>query len=125
MPAPSSGSFLRTVMGIALGAIAMIALKGVIETWVRANLHTDPANQSMSTLIVLLCDFSAAGAGGYLAAWIARGPRAANILAVVILLLGLLYQTTPADPSQASWYRLALLLVAPLGVYTGGWLKGA
>ncbi len=124
MPAPSSGSLLRSVFGILLGAIAFGVLKGIVEAWAHGNLHMDAANQAMSTLIILVCDFVSAVAGGYLCTFIARNARAATILAVIFLLMGLAYQQSPSSPDQASWYRLALLLVGPLGVYTGGWLRG-
>ncbi len=124
MPAPSSGSFLRSLFGILLGAIAFGVLKGIIEAWAHGNLHMDAANQAVSTLIILVCDFVSAVAAGYLCTLIARRSSAATILAVIFLLLGLAYQQSPATPDQASWYRIALLLVGPLGVYTGGWLRG-
>ena len=124
MPAPSSGSLLRSLLGLLVGAVAFGLLKGIIEAWAHANLRTDPSNQAMSTLIVLVCDFLAAVAAGYLCTLISRQAKTATILAAAFLLLGLAYQQSPADPNQAPWYRIALLLVAPLGVYTGGWLRG-
>ncbi len=124
MPAPSSGSLLRSLLGILVGALAFGLLKGVIEAWARGNLRMDNANLAMSTLIILACDFIAAVAGGYVCTFVARHARAATILAGVFLLVGLVYQQSPADPMQASWYRVALLLVAPMGIYAGGWLRG-
>ena len=125
MPGPSHSSLLRTILGVILGGIAMAALVGLIESWASANLHPSAESPTMPILIHLVCDFAAAVGGGYVCALVARNPRAATGLAVIILLSAMAYQAKAADPNEPSWYRLALLLVGPVGVFTGGWLKGA
>ncbi|HJW08755.1 MAG TPA: hypothetical protein VJ483_03925 [Holophagaceae bacterium] len=125
MPAPTHSTLLRTILGVILGAIAMGLLVGIIETWATANLHPSAENPTMPILIHLACNFLAAMGGGFVCAYVARNPRAATALAVLILLSALAYQAKAPDPNEPSWYRLALLLVGPVGVYSGGWLKGA
>ncbi len=125
MPSPTGSSLLRGAAGIALGAVVLGTLVGLIEAWARTNLHFSVDNPSTPALVHLACDFVAALAGGYVCALVARNPKAATVLAVIILIMALAYQTGPSAPGEPSWYRLALLLVGPAGVFCGGWLKGA
>jgi hypothetical protein len=120
----STDSLVRAIVGMVVGAVVMGILVGVVDTWAAANLHPGPESPAAPALIHLACDFVAAGAGGWICAFIARNARASIWMAALTLVIALGYQAAPANPGESSGYRLALLLVGPLGVYAGGWLRG-
>ncbi|KAA6460111.1 hypothetical protein DYQ86_13745 [Acidobacteria bacterium AB60] len=118
------GNFLAMLAGFALmaGLVSAVtaSLPRVVPEWI--NLDGSPRRP---LIIVNLCwSFLAAGAGGYLTAWIAReNPLdTALALAIVILVLSAI-GTFQSRERYPLWYLMLLLIVTPIGVITGGILR--
>ena len=124
MRQPSGESILRGLAGILVGVAVMGVLLGLLEQLASSSLHWGPNSPSGPVFARLLADFIAAMAGGFVCAFIARNPKVSMILAVLILVSALVYQFRPGEPGEPTWYRLALILIAPGGVFWGGWLRG-
>jgi hypothetical protein len=89
---------LRTIAGVVLGYIAMALLVFLLFSASYLALGTDnvflPGSYQVSLLWVALSivvSFAAALVGGYVAAAVSRGTRAALALACVVLILGILF----------------------------------
>ena len=89
---------VRTIAGVALGYIAMALLVFLLFSAAYLALGTDnvflPGSYQVSLLWVALSivvSFAAALVGGYVAAAVSRGTRAALALACVVLILGILF----------------------------------
>lgn len=72
----------------------------------------------------LTYSFLAAGAGGYVTAWMgSQNPlHTVLTLAIVVLVLGAL-SALQARGKQPAWYQVALLILSTMGVMAGGLLR--
>ena len=88
---------IRTIAGVVLGYIAMALLVFLLFSAAYLALGTDnvflPGSYQVSLLWVALSivvSFAAALVGGYVAAAVSRGTRAALVLACIVLILGVI-----------------------------------
>lgn len=89
---------VKTIAGVALGYIAMALLVFLLFTASYLALGTDkvflPGSYQVSMLWVVLSivvSFAAALVGGYVAAAVSRGTRAALVLACLVIVLGIIF----------------------------------
>ena len=123
---------IRSILSVVVGYLTMAILVGV-TTAVVAKLMLPAAAagqlpQPTMPYMVINLVYSAlfAAAGGFVCSLIAiRSPLAhALVLAALVALLGLVFffQNYSAS-AQPRWYSLSILVLCPLGVMAGGYLR--
>jgi hypothetical protein len=117
-------AFLALLAGFAtmaaLVAVATALLQKLTPEWVSEKGTPKPGY----IFINLGYSFLAAAAGGYVTAWIAAHNPLVHVLAlaIIVLLLAAL-SALQQRGEQPVWYMLALVALAPLGVFAGGLVR--
>lgn len=117
-------AFLALAAGFAtmasLVAIITLLLKRLTPSWVGAT-----GRPGVGYVIVNLgYSFLAAAAGGYVTAWTAHANPLVHVLALAIVILVLsALSALQQRGQQPIWYMLALVAIAPVGVFAGGLLR--
>jgi DMSO reductase anchor subunit len=113
--------FLAMLAGFVAIAVPVVLITGALQSrvpqWVGKEGHPRPAYVAVN----LCYSFLFSVAGGLVTAWIARDNPLGTVLAlaIVILVLGALSALQSKD-RQPLRYRIALLVVSPVGVVAGG-----
>lgn len=76
------------------------------------------------TFVNLGCTFVAAGAGGYITAWMSEHNPLIHVLALAIAVLLLAALSALQQRGKLPvWYLLALVAITPIGVFVGGMVR--
>lgn len=119
---------LHAFLALLAGFIAMAALVTLITVllqrltpdWVAQDGRPKPGY----IFVNLGYSFLSAAAGGFITAWIAGHNPLIHVLAlaIAVLLLAALSALQQRD-QQPVWYLLALVAIAPVGVFIGGLIR--
>jgi hypothetical protein len=117
-------AFLALAAGFATMAIlvtvATVLLQKLVPDWTESS----GTPTSGYTFVNLGWTFLAAATGGYVTAWIAEHNPLLHVLALavaVLLLAGL--SALQQRGKLPVWYLLALVAIAPIGVFAGGLVR--
>jgi hypothetical protein len=117
-------AFLALAAGFATMAIlvtvATVLLQKLVPDWTESS----GTPTSGYTFVNLGWTFLAAATGGYVTAWIAEHNSLLHVLALavaVLLLAGL--SALQQRGKLPVWYLLALVAIAPIGVFAGGLVR--
>ena len=115
---------LRSVAAVAAGLLVTMLIVVVISSVAAAILGLSTASAPTPLYLVLnLLGGAIAGlAGGATVGYLARGSLRGHVagLAVIILLLSLPGLFSAPAPGQPGWYPLALSILGPVSVLSGG-----
>ena len=114
---------------VLLAGFATMALIVTVVTVLLQRFTPNWANSTVSpkpgyTFVNLGCTFVAAGAGGYVTAWIAQHNPLIHVLALAmtVLLLSALSALQQRGKLPV-WYLLALVAISPVGAFVGGLIR--
>lgn len=117
-------AFFALVAGFATMALLVASLTGLLQKltpeWVGESGHPSPGY----IFVNLGYSFLAAGAGGYVTAWIAQHSPLVHVLAlaITVLLLAAL-SALQQRGQQPVWYMITLVALTPMGVLAGGLVR--
>lgn len=117
-------AFLALASGFATIVLIMSLLtalmKGLVPAWADLSSALTPG----AAFVNIAGSFVAAAAGGYVSAWASNPTPMQHVLALAIAVLALSALTALQSRTQRpAWFLLALVVVAPLGVFAGGLLR--
>jgi hypothetical protein len=105
-------------VGMSLLVIALFGTLGAFWPESFADRTMTPPRSMMAT--TLFFSLVAAVAGGFVTVSIARRAELVHVLALMALMVVIWVVSIPSARGQATWYRLALLVIGPLGAWLGG-----
>lgn len=117
-------AFLALLAGFAVMALLVVvvtaALARLTPDWVGATDSPRPGY----VFVNLGYSFVAAGAGGYVTAWVAANNSLYHVLVLAIVVLALsALSALQQRATQPVWYALTLVGLTPLGVLAGGLVR--
>ncbi|WP_109489172.1 hypothetical protein [Occallatibacter savannae] len=117
-------AFFALAAGFATMAILVtfltVLLQKLVPDWTEASGPPTPGY----TFVNLGWTFVAAGAGGFITAWIAEHNPLIHVLALAISVLLLAALSALQQRGKLPvWYLLALVAITPVGAFVGGMLR--
>ena len=109
---------LAGYLGTSLLVLVLFGTLGAFWPQVFADRTMTPPPSMMA--VTLFFSLVAAIAGGFLTASVARRAELAHVLALMGLMVVMWVVSIPSARGQATGYRLALLVIGPLGAWLGG-----
>jgi len=117
-------AFLALASGFATIVLIMSLLTALMKALVPAWADLSSALSPGAAFVNIAGSFVAAAAGGYVSAWASNPTPMQHVLALAIAVLALSALTALQSRTQRpAWFLLALVVVAPLGVFAGGLLR--
>ncbi|HTM15538.1 MAG TPA: hypothetical protein VL135_01495 [Terracidiphilus sp.] len=117
-------AFVALAAGFATMAVLVtfvtVLLQRLTPDWADTTVSPKPGY----TFVNLGCTFVAAGAGGYVTAWIAEHNPLVHVLALAITVLLLSALSALQQRGKLPvWYLLALVALSPTGTFVGGLIR--
>ena len=117
-------AFLALAAGFATMAVLVtlvtVLLQRLTPDWADATISPKPGY----TFVNLGCTFVAAGADGYVTAWMAAHNPLVHVLALAITVLLLSALSALQQRGKLPvWYLLALVVISPVGTFVGGLIR--
>ena len=117
-------AFLALAAGFATMAVLVtlvtVLLQRLTPDWADTTVSPKPGY----TFVNLGCTFVAAGAGGYVTAWMAEHNPLVHVLALAITVLLLSALSALQQRGKLPvWYLLALVVISPVGTFVGGLIR--
>lgn len=118
------GRFVAMLAGVVITVGVVSAVSVLLPRLAPARAESDGSPRRPLLVVYVCVSFLAASVGGYVASWIATDNplNTALALAIVMLVLGGV-GTLESRQKYPMWYLILLLIVTPIGVVAGGFIR--